>query len=98
MDKIFNTVKFPFEYLVEPTLDNPEIEMEIEIPWWDEEKGPLEQMQRDVIFEDENIKVFDQLYENGFHAFFIQTPTKGIIKTNWELDEMKNGVYLPRIQ
>ena len=93
MDKNSNVEKFPFEYIIEPTSQNPDINLNIEIPWWDDEKHFLDQMKRDMIYQDEEYEIFDQLYENGFHALFIKTPNKLILKTNWELDEMDNGWF-----
>ena len=75
MDKNSNVEKFPFEYIIEPTSQNPDINLNIEIPWWDDEKHFLDQMKRDMIYQDEEYEIFDQLYENGFHALFIKLQT-----------------------
>ena len=49
MDKNSNVEKFPFEYIIEPTSQNPDINLNIEIPWWDDEKHFLDQMKRDMM-------------------------------------------------
>lgn len=98
MDSSANVEKFPFEYKVEVPANRGSSNLDIEIPWLDEDRDLIDQMERDVIYADDELHVIEQRYENGFHIIFIQTAEKIILKSNWELDDMGNGSFLPRIQ
>ncbi|WP_323705150.1 hypothetical protein [Mammaliicoccus sciuri] len=91
------TKKLPFKYVLEATPENPNVERTIETPWNDDNLPLLDQIQHSEIYRDNGIIITEQIHDSGFHLFSIQTSTKIIDYTNWELDYVtKTNTYIPR--
>lgn len=94
-----NIQKFPFTYEVKAPKNGGTNEFIIDTPWLDEYENWQDGMQHDEIYQTDDLKLFEQRYDNGFHVMFIQFPDKIIIKSNWALDyNSREDKYLPRIQ
>ncbi|MCD8800703.1 hypothetical protein K1Y24_01875 [Mammaliicoccus sciuri] len=92
--------EYPFEYKFDNSLD---FDFDIETPWpsLDNPKSTDDYVQTDFIYNQDSpypITIIKLDYNNGFKVIHINTRDYLIVKTNWELDKMKNGKYLPRIQ
>lgn len=92
--------KYPFQYIVEATDNNPNAELEIETPWNIDDETFDEAVDYSIIYFDEtdDLSVTEYSYPNGFKMMMITRAGKNIIKTNWKLDPQPNGKFLPRIQ
>ncbi len=95
-----NVQKFPFQYVIKAPSNGGTSEFRIDTPWLDLEGDNWQNhMERDVIHEEEGLKIIEQKYDNNFHIMFIQSPDKIVIKSNWKLDySEKEDIYYPRIQ
>ncbi|MDJ1088029.1 hypothetical protein [Macrococcoides caseolyticum] len=90
------TKNYPFELFFDKRTGQ-EIKFNLETPWVDEDSF-WEQSNTEVLLDFNGSKVIKSDYDNGFKVIFIETPDCYCIKTNWELDSMPGGNYLPRIQ
>lgn len=95
-----NVQKFPFEYILETPSGDGTRNVRIDTSWLALDGDDWQNhMERDVIYEDDAIKITEQKYDNKFHIMFIQSHDKIVLKSNWELDySEKEDIYYPRIQ
>ena len=96
MSKERLTVNYPFELKFDRH-SGEKIEFFMETPWVDDDKF-YEQSNVEVIADYPGIKVIKSDYDNGFKMILIETDKYYILKTNWALDKLEDGTYLPRIQ
>ena len=96
MSKDRLTVNYPFEKKFDKNTGK-KIEFFLETPWVDDDKF-YEQSKAEVLADYPDLKVIKSDYDNGFKTILIETDKYFILKTNWELDRLKDGTYLPRIQ
>src|SRR5690606_2777578 len=99
MDKP-NSKVYPFEYKFDKSFD---FDFTMETPWVsiDNPEELEDYADIDVIYDQDEpypITIIKTDYNNGFKTISINTRHNVIVKTNWELDRMKDGKYLPRIQ
>ncbi|WP_416349739.1 hypothetical protein [Mammaliicoccus lentus] len=92
--------EYPFEYKFDKSSD---FDLTIETPWvsLDNHETIEDYADVDFIYDQDvpyPITIIKTDYHNGFKTISINTRHNVIVKTNWELDKMKDGKYLPRIQ
>lgn len=93
-----NVQEYPFTMKVDKATHSPR-HFTIETPWLDE--GELEtRTEFERIFSERNpfVEVTKVHYDNGFKIITLETPVYVIYRTNWQLDTLENGNFLPRIQ
>lgn len=87
--------QYKFEYTLEATDENPTVRQVVETPWVDDYEKEVE---NETIYSDAKLAIIESAYNNGFRVRMINTAEKSIMQTNWELDYVKPGHYLPKIQ
>ncbi|MCD3219472.1 hypothetical protein GP484_06305 [Mammaliicoccus sciuri] len=91
------TVNYPFEKIFDKRISD--LEFDIETPWIDEDEfwdvADVEILVNDT---DPFMRAVKTDYKNGFKLFVIENDYKVFVKTNWALDKLPNGSFLPRIQ
>lgn len=93
----YETKNYPFEISIDSKKFNGELQ--IETPWIDEGKF-WDEVESEVLVDrnDPFLRIVKSDYKNGFKLILIEYSSKTIIKTNWALDEMEEGIFLPRIE